>query len=239
MTDQELDALMKRVLIDSIKLDLDADGVGHTASFTPSPQHRRQMKAMLKDPLGWSRKKARPVWKMIAQKASVILLVISVGFGAVMAASPTARAAFVRWAREWYETHITYRYGGENLSGAMPQYQITALPEGYTEYQREERPSYTHIIYSNPSNDDRILLTYIHMQQGSATDFVTENSEVVPVTVNGMDGELYLSQDLSEEDNTVTWIDEEANIQFVVDASLGQTDILRIAESVALEKSEK
>ena len=178
------------------------------------------------------------MWKMIAQKAAIVLLVISVGFGAVMAASPTARAAFVRWAREWYETHITYRYGGEDLSGAMPQYQITALPEGYTEYQREERPSYTHIIYLNPSNDDRILLTYIHMQQGSATDFVTENSEVVPVTVNGMDGELYLSQYLTKEDNTVTWINEEANIQFVVDAHLGQTDILRIAESVAMEKSE-
>lgn len=239
MTDQELDILTKRVLIDSMKLDLEADGAGQTASFTPSPQHQRQMKAMLKDPLGWSRKKARPVWKMIAQKAAVILLVISVGFGAVMAASPTARAAFVRWAREWYETHITYRYGGENLSGSVPQYQITALPEGYTEYQREERPSFTHIIYSNPSNDDRIYLHYIHMQQGSAIDFVTEDLKVMPVTVNGMDGELYLSQDLTKQTNTVTWIDEEANIQFVVDASLGQTDILRIAESVALEKSEK
>lgn len=239
MTDQELDALMKRVLIDSMKLDLEADGADHTASFTPSLQHQRQMKAMLKDPLGWSRKKARPMWKMIAQKAAIVLLVISVGFGAIMAASPTARAAFVRWVREWYETHVVYRYAGENLSGEMPQYQITALPEGYAEYEREERPSYTHIIYSNPSNGDRIWLTYIHMQQGSATDFVTENSEVVPVTVNGMDGELYLSQDLTKEDNTVTWIDEEANLQFIVDAPLGRDDILRIAESVAPEKSEK
>ena len=37
MTDQELDALMKRVLIDSMKLDLEADGAGQTASFAPSP----------------------------------------------------------------------------------------------------------------------------------------------------------------------------------------------------------
>ena len=63
-------------------------------------------------PLGVVAEEGRPVWKMIAQKAAVVLLVISVGFGAIMAASPTARAAFVRWAREWYETHITYRYGG-------------------------------------------------------------------------------------------------------------------------------
>ena len=59
-------------------------------------QHQRQIKAMLKDPLNWSRKKARPVWKMVAQKVAIVLLVISVGFGTVMVASPTARAAFER-----------------------------------------------------------------------------------------------------------------------------------------------
>ena len=31
MTDQELDVLTKRVLIDSMKLDLEADGAGQTA----------------------------------------------------------------------------------------------------------------------------------------------------------------------------------------------------------------
>lgn len=239
MTDQELDALMKRVLIDSIKLDLEADAKDDTASFDPSPRHRRQMKAMLNDPLGWSRKKARPVWKMIAQKAAIVLLVISVGFGTIMAASPTARATFMRWVREWYETHIIYRYAGEDVSGPMPRYRISALPEGYVEASREEILNSMLIIYQNNDTDDWITLDYTYMQQGSATGFVTENLEIVPVTVNGLAGELYLSQDLSKETNAVTWIDEEANIQFVVDAPLGQDDILRLAESVALEKSEK
>ena len=237
MTDQELDALMKRVLVDSMKLDLEADTDDHPAAFVPSTQHQRQIKAMLKDPLNWSRKKARPVWKMVAQKVAIVLLVISVGFGTIMVASPTARAAFERWIREWYETHINFRYAGEDTSGILPRYRISALPEGYFEYEREERAGLTHIIYKN-DNKDRIRLFYVYMQQGAAIDFVTEGMEILPITVNGMAGELYLSKDLNTE-NTIVWIDEKANLQFVVDASFGRDDILRIAESVLLEESEK
>ncbi len=236
MTEQELDVLMKRVLVDSIKLDLEADIDDYAAAFVPSAQHQRQIKAMLKDPLGWSRKKARPVWKMVAQKVAIVLLVISVGFGTIMAASPTARAAFGRWIREWYETHITYRYTGENISDILPRYRMSALPEGYFEYQRGERESLTHIIYKN-DNGERIRLCYVYMQQGAAFDFVTEGLEIIPIAVNGMAGELYLSPDLDVVDNTVTWINEKANLQFVVDAPLDRDDILHLAESVVLEEA--
>ncbi len=238
MTDQALDALMKRVLVDSMKLDLEADTKDNTASFTPSSRHQRQVKAMLKDPLGWSRRKARPVWKMIAQKAAIILLAISLAFGTIMAVSPTARAAFNRWIREWYETHITYRYTGERTIDAIPRYGIAELPEGYFEYERVEKKNYTLIIYQNVDSGEWISLHYTYMQQGFAIDFMVESEDIVPITVNGMAGELYLSENL-EEDNTITWIDAEANLQFVVDAPLEQADILRIAESVILEKTEK
>ena len=237
MTDQELDALMKRVLIDSMKLDLEADGAGQTASFAPSPQHRRQMKAMLKDPLGWSRRKARPVWKMIAQKAAVVLLVISIGFGAVMVASPTAQATFMRWVREWYETHVVYRYTGENLSGEMPRFEITELPEGFAESKCVELPEMTTITYENEAGDV-IDFNYIFISQGGATSFVTDDSEIFDIEVNHMSGQFFKSK-IPGYFNTITWIDEEANIQFIVDAYLGREDILRIAESVALKKSEK
>lgn len=108
MTDQELDALMKRVLIDSIKLDCETDDDNNAPSFNPSSHYQRQIRLMLKDPLGWSRRKTRPMWKAICQRAAIVLLIISLGFGTVMVSSPTARAAFVRWITEWYEIHIVY-----------------------------------------------------------------------------------------------------------------------------------
>ena len=112
-------------------------------------------------------------------------MVISLGFGTLMITSPTARAAFIRWVTEWYETHVTYRYAGDSISGTIPRYEITELPEGYFEYKKEESDNYTQIIYHN----------------------------------------------------TVTWIDEEANLQFVLDAPFEQNVILRIAESVLHEEN--
>lgn len=239
MTDQELDALMKRVLIDSIRLDLDEVTKNDTIQFTPSARHQRQMSSMLEDPLKWSRKKSRPIWKAVVQKVAMILLVISIGFGAVMVTSPTARAAFVRWITEWYETHITYRYTGESISGTMPRYEITELPEGYHEIKREETPNYTQIVYQDANDGLQISLSYVYMQQGIAIDFIIENSEMLPITVNGKVGEVYLSKNLDEMDSTITWIDTESSLQFIVDAKLGKEDSLKIAESVSREGTRK
>ena len=68
MTDQELDTLMRRVLLDSLKLDLEG-AAGGELPFNPTPRFQRQMTAMLANPLKWARKRARPLWKNVAQKA--------------------------------------------------------------------------------------------------------------------------------------------------------------------------
>ena len=53
MTDQELDTLMRRVLLDSLKLDAESTASGELA-FEPTPRYQQQMAAMLKDPLKWA-----------------------------------------------------------------------------------------------------------------------------------------------------------------------------------------
>lgn len=234
MTDQELDYFIKRILIDSIKLDfeiIEKDDV----SFVPSLQHRRQIKLMLIDPLRWSKKRIRPIWKTIAYKVAVILLIISLGFSAVMVSSPTARAVFLQWITEWYEIHIVYRYTGEGDSDKIQQYEISELPEGYMEHQRIETTNYISITYQK-DNDIRIIyLSCIFMQQGSAIGIGIEGMEVEPVIVNGLTGELYLSSDLEYMDNTITWIDPDNNIQFIINAPFEKADLLHMAESVLLK----
>lgn len=237
MTDQELDTLMRRVLLDSLKLNLEG-ATGNELSFEPTPRYQRQMTAMLADPLKWARKRARPIWKKVIQKVAVILLVFSLSLGSLMAVSPTVRAAVIRWVTEWYETHITYRYSGEQITDEMPQYEITDLPEGYVEAkgERVEWPSYVSIIYRNQSDDNAqwIYLRYIYMQQGTISNFEIENADVQPVTINGLDGQLYLARNPEQSDSTITWIDPDKNILFAVDAALDANDILHIAESVSL-----
>ena len=233
MTDQELDTLMRRVLLDSLKLDAESAASGELV-FEPTPRYQRQMAAMVKDPLKWERRRARPLWKNVAQKAAVILLVFSLSLGSLMAVSPTVRAAVVRWVTEWYETHIVYRYSGEDISGEMPHYEISGLPQGYTEIIRDVYEASVSVVYESP-NGDMICFDYTHMQQGAANIIAPGDDEIIDVTVNGIQGQLFLPHN-SENAKTITWIDADSNLQFVVKAFCSETDILHMAENVCLVK---
>lgn len=238
MTDRELDRMMQHVLLDAIKRDCEKE-TDDVPAFKPTRHYQRQIAAMLSDPLKWARKRARPIWKSALQKVAMILLVFTLSLGSLMAVSPTVRAAVVRWVTEWYETHIVYRYSGEQITGEMPQYEITDLPEGYIEDECVNWPSYVSVVYQNKDTDKTIYLDCTFMQQGSASDYVTDGVEVVPVTVNGLSGQLFLTDDWENKWNTITWIDAERNLQFEIDANVNRDVILHMAESVSLVKTEK
>lgn len=237
MTDRELDRMMQHVLLDAIKRDCEKE-TDDAPAFKPTHHYQRQIAAMLSDPLKWAQKRARPLWKNVAQKIAVILLVFSLSLGSLMAVSPTVRAAVVRWVTEWYETHIVYRYSGEQITGEMPQYEIIDLPEGYIEDERVNWPSYVSVVYQNKDTGKTIYLDCTYMQQGSASDYVTDGVEVVPVTVNGLSGQLFLTDDWENKWNTITWNDAERNLQFEIDANVNRDVILHMAESVSLVKTE-
>lgn len=236
MTDRDLDCLMKRVLMDSIQLDLDA--AKDAPAFEASVRHQRQMKAMQKDPRGWAKRKTRPVWKMVAQRAAVFLLAVSLGFCAIMVGSPTARASFTNWIKEVHENQVIYRFMGEDFTGEMPHYEITALPEGFVETERLEFSALVSVTYTNDAGDV-IYFNYGFMRQGSALALATENADIVPITVNGLSGDLYLSKDPEHISNSIVWISTELNICFDINGFHNATDILHIAESVSLSETTK
>lgn len=233
MTDREIDALLQQVLVDALKLDWE-EGLKKPNSFEPSLQYQHQIESMLKDPKAWAQRRPRPMWKIVFQKAAVIVLVFSLSFGGLMIFNPSARAFVVRWITEWYETHIVYRYFGDQISGDMPEYEISALPEGYSEFQREEQPNSIFVTYQGKTDGNQVFLRYVYMQQGSAVDFDTENSEGIPIMIQGWEGMLYTSE--NTEYSTVTWIDPIANIQFIIDAPFSGREILAIAEGVKLKE---
>ncbi|MBQ9536106.1 MAG: DUF4367 domain-containing protein [Clostridia bacterium] len=243
MTDQELDRLMRRVLLDAIELEENERGAGEQVAFTPSRAHRRQMRAMLRDPLRWAKNKTRPLWQKVLRSAAVVLLAVSVGFGGVLAVSPSARAAVQRWLTTWYERYVIYDYYGEEQSEKLPLYEITWLPEGFVESidERIERPNLVFIIYRKIGDEENsiISMSYRYMQDGGGFSIGWQNAEVRPVKVNGMEGMLFLEPEGSGIMSMVTWIDEEKNIQFDIQAEAGELDIMHMAESVSLVKTPK
>lgn len=109
MTDQELDRLMRHVLMDGVEQKSEqpseADN-GEAPAFQPSPRYQRQITAMKRDPWAWAKKKQRPAWKKYAQTAAALLLVAGLG----LAASPTARADIVRLAVDYESADGDYLY---------------------------------------------------------------------------------------------------------------------------------
>ena len=240
MTDNELDQLMQRVLLDAIKSDCEKEN-SVVPSFEPSLRYQRSLAAMIADPLKWAHKRTKPLWKKVLQKVAIVLIVFSLSLGSLMAVSPNIRAAVVNWVTEWYETHITYRYSGSPISGEIPQYEIVELPDGYVEVEEQALygANYVYKTYYNEDTDRTMFFDYVYMQQGSAWDYFTENVEVIPVSVHGMKGQMFLTDDWEHEQNTITWIDAQNNIQFSIDGNFDADDILHIAESVSLVNSTK
>ena len=230
------DITLRDILLDAVAQEFAAE-LSDIKPVAVSSRFQKQMNAMVADPQRWAKRRVRPLWKKCMQTAAVILLVCSLSLGALMAVSPTVRAAVIHWVTEWYETHVLYRYAGEQISGELPQYEITALPDGYKEIERIEIPSALYVTYEN-QDGKRLYFDYSYMQQGSALDILTDGVEVRDVTVNGLDGQIFLSLD-PKNDNTLAWIDPDANIQFTVGAFADESALLHMAESIVLVKSTK
>ena len=233
MTEQELNTFMGKVLLDSIKLEYECDSNQHT-TFEASNRHQSQIRSMLKNPLGWAMKRSQPLWKNVLRRVAVAVLVITVGFGSVMAVSPTVRAAVIRWVIEWYETYIDYQHVGEELDEKMPHYDITGLGNDYVETDRTVSDQVVSVLYENESGDI-VCFDYNYLHDGSFEILNSNDDDVVEVRINRSDGLLFVPHD-PQALLTITWIDEQENMQFSVIANLSEKEIIRIAESIRIKK---
>lgn len=227
MTDQELDRLMRHVLMDGIGQEAEQTSQQDIPAFQPSPRYQRQMAAMQRDPLAWTRKKQRPAWKKWAQTAAALLLAAGLG----LAASPTARADIVRLAVEWSQNRASFVYSGPDVEGELPCYVLGDLPEGFvqTGWQRLG-PAMAAADYE--SNDGGYLyLDYSYMQQGGGTFIDMDEGEVIQTQVNGMKG--YFFQDADPEAfDILTWTDTRQNIQFTLGGCMDLDQALALAKGL-------
>lgn len=110
MTDQELDRMLRRALLDA------ADQEAQTPPETEVPLsegHRRRMREMLRDPLLWFRLRNPYPWRTVARRAAVVLLMLSLSAAMVLAVSPKARADIIRWTMQQDGRRVEFRYHGD------------------------------------------------------------------------------------------------------------------------------
>ena len=218
---------MRHVLMDGIGQEAEQTSQQDIPAFQPSPRYQRQMAAMQRDPLAWSRKKQRPAWQKWAQTAAALLLAAGLG----LAASPTARADIVRLAVEWSQNRASFVYSGPDVEGELPCYVLGDLPEGFvqTGWQRLG-PAMAAADYENAAGD-YLYLDYSYMQQGGGTFIDMDEGEVIQTQVNGMKG--YFFQDADPEAfDILTWTDTRQNIQFTLGGCMDLDQALALAKGL-------
>ncbi|MDE7261319.1 MAG: DUF4367 domain-containing protein, partial [Oscillospiraceae bacterium] len=115
---------------------------------------------------------------------------------------------------------------------SLPQYEIAGLPEGYVEIERKTAPGLVVVIYKNDQKEV-IYFNYVFMHQGTLSGFETRDADVFEMQVNSHQG-AYFEVRTPGGLNTLTWIDEDQNLQFAIDGCYQYDDLLRMAESISL-----
>lgn len=235
MTDQELDQMMRRALLDAAAQEAEA-----LPQEPPelSPRHGRSMRAMLRDPLAWARSRRRPALRTAARHAAArhaaaVLLVLVLSAAVLVTVSPQARADITRWVAEQTGNVLDFQFRGDSPAQPILQYQITALPEGYVETERTDALDAGNVTYKN-SDGDMILLDYAYMQDGALHRIILNDTDTMSdIRISGMPGKLILSTE-EKNFNRILWIDAAQNLQFTITAAAEESVIIAMAESVSL-----
>lgn len=185
----------------------------------------RKMRRLLK------KQKTRLAYQLLQRAASIFLAAL-IGVSTWLAVDTEARAAFFRWCKEIYETHVVYRFSGEEPMQTAA-YRPTWLPRGYQEdsvFAPIEGSG--SVVYKN-DNGDILTFQYMPIQQGTVAAVVPETSIFKAVEINGLHGELYLESDPTKA-SVLAWFDDQGNLAFSISGCLPESDIMHMAGSVLL-----
>lgn len=182
----------------------------------------------------------RQVIHKVMRGCVAAILGFIMGTGIFLTVNVEARATVIAWIKEVFEDRIEYWFTGSPQK-EFPEYELTWVPDDMEcVYHEATEYSYS-AVYMNPSDSQQgFTFSYTQMQEGSGTIMILSEAKhsIIPVVINGMIGDLYLSQD-PEITHCLIWFDEEHQITFNITSYMDSDVILHIAESVKLLNSPK
>ena len=221
MTNEALDSLARRVMLDAARQEYGAL-MAEMPEHTFLPAFERKMRRLL-------RRANHPLRRRIIQTAACLLLAAFLSGCAVLTVSPGARAAFMGWIKELRQEWFSYRYAGEaDSSPRNTVYYPAWLPEGYREVVAPEPGTFVRGLYQNESG---ALLSFAYQVGLEKTVFHVEweNTNIQPVTVSRTQADFYQTPDGT---NVLVWMDEARGIVFWLAAQLTEEELVQTAESL-------
>lgn len=174
------------------------------------------------------------------QRAAAVVLAILLLGGSVLVISPDARAAFVGWIKEIYESCYHYFVPApaqEEVPEEIPTaYHPGWLPEGYTLLDSFEIDNGTTMIYVDTQGKILQFSYYINPDNALADLFVEQDTHIYKeVKINGQLADLYISID-GNHSNGIVWSNSRG-VLFCISADLEEDNLTSIAENVVPDKN--
>lgn len=201
-----------------------------------SPRYRRIRRRLLSDPFRWARRRSRPLWRRALRTAAGILLTCAVAIGALLAASPTARAAVLHWLREVTEDAILYHPAQESGGPALPaSWRPAAPPEGWAVTDVLSTEAWSSWSLLGPENPEgprgRITCAAYSPGSGVIQYYELPDWTCERLTVSGYPADYYQNS-LNPTVGRLVWEGEGGNLFWVRGANVDRDTLLLMAEGM-------
>lgn len=181
------------------------------------------------------RKTDHPVFYHTTKRIASIVLAILISGGVWLAVDVEARAVFVGWIKEIYETYVVYVFEDKTPNTDEDvDYRPNWTPEGYKEFYYDDSEDTVFVAYSNETGE-MMNFSYIHAPDETKWLVDRNNTIVKQVEVNDCIAELFISTD-SNNASAIMWSTAD-NTAFYVSAFVDEAELIRIAESVTPVKN--
>ena len=179
------------------------------------------------------RRKKQNVTKIWLSRVAGVLLAILLAGSTVLAFSTEARAAFLGWIRQQYETFYVYSFAGSNDNIKPVHYELGRVPEGFTFSTVFEIAGGKSYIYSGP-NGEIGEFGYSVAPEGIALYIEVAECEHRTVTINGLPGDLYVPKDRSSR-TELFWVDDATGTIFTLGFQVDPEELISIAETIQVK----
>ena len=192
-----------------------------------SAEFERKMKRI-------TRRANHPILYRTLRSVASIILVITIGFGSVLAVSAEARAAVFGWVKEQYESFYEYLFEGEVEPAESAKYQPGWMPDGCELLTVEETAGGETYIYKDKSG---LLAQFYYIYDPDSQKLYIDTVEYIsePVSINGHSGEMYISI-YDDETSSIVWTDNSTNTLFYVSGPYGKDTLIKIAENIQVKE---
>lgn len=192
-----------------------------------SRRYLRFEKELLKNPFGYARACARPVWQKILRAAVWILVAAGVTVGGLWL-NPSTRAWVEQVFFQRFADHDEYRFNGDSTT--FNAQEPTYIPDGFSLVSTSQESAWLTLTYQN-EEAACIYFDAVSLSASSGTVIDNEHSKIYEVTIGTDVGTMYEALEPGKV-NFLLWFDDTAEIAYSLSAPISPEELIQMAESL-------